>query len=181
LLWEQSNQDGFGDNNNVGTNANNATAELAGRLYAGTANGMTGGELWRLTTALSPIYGVTLSPDASLAGLPGTTVTYTVTISNTGTVADTYLLASSGNSWPTAVSALSIAVAAGASGQFGVTVAIPADALAGSTDSTTVTATAQGDSSATDAATLTTTCVAAPPSLDRYLYLPLLQKLAVGG
>jgi hypothetical protein len=47
-LWQRANLDGFGDSSNAGTNWSNATAEFLGLLYVGTANGVDGGELWRM-------------------------------------------------------------------------------------------------------------------------------------
>ena len=45
--WEQVNLDGFGDKNNTSSNFSNASAGFLGQLYAGTSNGLDGGELWR--------------------------------------------------------------------------------------------------------------------------------------
>jgi hypothetical protein len=46
--WERANQDGFGDSNNSGSNRSSATTNFLGQLYVGTANSLTGGELWRM-------------------------------------------------------------------------------------------------------------------------------------
>jgi hypothetical protein len=173
-VWEQSNQDGFGDANNTQTNGNNATAAFLSRLFVGTANTASGGELWRLTPAGLPGYGLDLSPGASQTGLPGGTVIYTLTASNSGSMEDTYALATAGNTWPASLSAASIMVPPGASGSFTVAVTIPGDALAGASDSVTVTATSQGDSSLSDTATLTTTCLLTAG--DFRLYLPLIMN-----
>lgn len=58
--WEQSNLDGFGDSDNAGTNRGNATTAFLSRLFVGTANTLEGGELWRLTPAVSPAQKVYL-------------------------------------------------------------------------------------------------------------------------
>jgi hypothetical protein len=167
-LWEQSNQDGFGDGNNTQTSANDATADFLSRRFVGTANTASGGELWRLT----PAYDFDFSPVADGAGLPGATVTYTLTINNTGTTGDTYDLDVTGNSWATTLSAPTVSASAGASGSVSVSVMVPADADSGASDTATITATSQGDSSVSDTALLTTTCLLADG--DFRLYLPLI-------
>jgi hypothetical protein len=167
-LWEQSNQDGFGDGNNTQTNTNNATADFLSRLFVGTANTASGGELWRLT----PAYDFDFSPVADAAGLPGATVTYTLTINNTGSTGDTYDLDVTGNSWATTLSAPTVSASAGASGSVSVSVMVPADADSGASDTATITATSQGDSSVSDTALLTTTCLL--PTADFRLFLPLI-------
>lgn len=90
-------------------------------------------------------YAVSLSADPTAGnGAPGATVTYTVTVNNTGTTDDTYDLAASGV-WTAATSVPTIAVTAGASATFDLTVDIPPGATLGDDDVTTVTATSQGD------------------------------------
>lgn len=156
LAWEQSNADGFGDSKNAGTNQSHATGEFLSRLFVGTENVVDGGELWRLTPATLPSYGLELSAGGSLGGLPGTTVTHTLTLANTGTVPDTYSLAHSGSSWVSNLTTDSISLDPGASAQFGVTVSIPASALVTETDTVSVTATSQGDPAQGATAGLTT-------------------------
>ena len=81
-LWEQANLDGFGDSNNSGTNRSNATAEFKGHLYVGTANAVTGGELWSMPgyeADLSIAQADSLDPVST-----GAMLTYTLTITNTG-------------------------------------------------------------------------------------------------
>lgn len=158
-LWEQVNQDGFGDSNNSDSNGSNATAHFLGDLYVGTTNSADGGELWQLSTAELPVYGVTLSPAASLSGQPGETVQYSLTITNSGTVADSYSLTIGDNSWPTVLSAPTVTVPTGGSVQFGVSVTIPSGARATEADTVTVTATSQGDGSKRATSTLTTTAL----------------------
>jgi len=53
-IWEQVNQDGFGDSHNSGTNRSHATAELLSQLYLGTSNILDGGELWRMQVQSPP-------------------------------------------------------------------------------------------------------------------------------
>lgn len=169
--WEQDNQDGFGNGHNAGSNGSNATAVFGDRLYVGTANAVDGGELWRKQPASSVSYGVALSPDDALMGTAGETVTYTLSLTNTGTTADTFALAAAGHRWSTALSAPSITLNAGANTTFTAAVTIPADAADGAADAVTVTATSQGDTAVVDSAVLTTTCdcPAAVPSWKVYV------------
>jgi uncharacterized repeat protein (TIGR01451 family) len=111
------------------------------------------------TVILVRKHGVDLQPDsASLTGNPGRTVTHTLTLHNTGNVADTYSIAGaiSGKvwvtNWPTSIGP----VAAGGSTQFNVTVQIPSGASDGDWSQAAITATSQGDGSKQDSSTLTT-------------------------
>jgi len=173
-LWEQVNQDGFGDGHNTGSNWGNATAGYSSQLYVGTANSVDGGELWQLTTAAVPVYGVTLSPDDSLAGLSGETLTYTLTITNSGNVSDTFALALAGNVWTTVLSSPGIVLAPAATGALTVTVTIPESCVADVVDAVTISATSGGDAAVQDSTTLTTSCIGG--ALSQRLYLPLLLR-----
>ncbi len=157
-LWEQANLDGFGDSKNTTTNGSNATADFLGQFYVGTANVTSGGELWRMQQP----YGVSLSPDQTQQGPAGQTVTYTLSITNTGTTADSFDLSASGQTWNTSLSTALVSLAPSAAKNFTVTVAIPPGTADQDTDTVTITATSQGDSSITDSAALTTTSVSAP-------------------
>ncbi len=127
-----------------------------------------------LTVDTPPAYGVTLSGDAAATGLAGETVSYVVTITNTGTTTDTFDLAASGI-WTTTLSDTSVTLASGASVTFTVDVSVPGNAADGDSDATTVTATSQGNPSVTDSATLITTAeVSTPPSFN--IFLPLVQR-----
>jgi hypothetical protein len=121
----------------------------------------------------SPSYGVTLSPDMALTGTVGTTVTYTLQITNTGDVADVFDLAASGNAWTTMVSPSSVTLYLGQTSSFTVLVAVPAGASNNATDTVTITATSQGDPGASDSADLTTTAF----RQETLLYLPIIPKI----
>lgn len=102
-------------------------------------------------------FGVSFgAPSDALTGAPGETVVYTVTINNTGTEDDTYDLAVAGI-WTSTPSVTSIAIPAGGSDVFNVSVDIPGDALPGDSDVATVTATSQGDPNVSATTELTTT------------------------
>ncbi len=156
--WEQANLDGFGDLNNTTTNGSNASAHFLGQLYVGTSNVAAGGELWRM---LEP-YSLGLSPDQAQQGPAGQTITYTLSITNTGTMTDSYDLAAGGQTWTTSLSTSSLSLLApSASALFSATVAIPPDAAVQVSDTVTITVTSQGDNSRTASAVLTTTTVPA--------------------
>ncbi len=165
-VWEQVNQDGFGDSDNTGSNGSNATAAFLDRLYVGTVNVADGGELWRMTQP----FGVYLSPDDTLSGTPGQTISYTLTITNTGTMTDTFNLVLSGNNWTTHLSSSNITLAPGTSSTFTTTVTIPVNALNNDIDSATITATSQGDNGIVDSTILTTKCIKLIPRA----YLPVI-------
>ena len=121
-------------------------------------------------TVAAPFYGVSLAPDAAMTGTNATTVTYTLEVSNIGSVPDTFDLSVSGNTWMTMLSESSVSLGIGESTTVEVSVRIPALVANGSMDTATVTATSQGDGAVTDSATLVTTAVAAGPPV---VYLPV--------
>lgn len=106
---------------------------------------------------ISNTYGVELSPDAALEGLPATMMEYTVQITNTGDTTDTFDLTFSGNTWNVHLPITQITLAAGESADFAVHVTIDAGAADGDNDHVTITATSQGDVTKTDSTELATT------------------------
>ncbi|MBK8433368.1 MAG: hypothetical protein IPL28_19695 [Chloroflexi bacterium] len=113
------------------------------------------------TTVVPPTYyGVQLSADEAQTVVPSETITYTVSITNTGDVTDTFDLAVGGNTWTTTLSVPTIELAAAEMGNFEVVVAVPAGAWAGEEDVATVTAVSQADNAASDAVVLTSTAEA---------------------
>lgn len=103
--------------------------------------------------------GVALSPDQAASGTPGSAITYTLSISNTGSATDTFDLMVE-DEWATVLSTGSMTLTAGTSGIFTAVTTIPPDAVANATGSTQVTAVSQNDSSIRDEALLTTTATA---------------------
>jgi uncharacterized repeat protein (TIGR01451 family) len=100
-------------------------------------------------------YGVELSDDDAMSGMPGEVVTYTLQVTNTGNVLETFDVVVSAT-WTTTVYT-SIGLLPGEMMDVPVAVSIPADAADGDSDLATVTVTSQVDSAATASADFTTT------------------------
>lgn len=97
-----------------------------------------------LTTS-APTYGVKLYvPDNTLSGRAGGSISYYISITNTGNVNDTYDLTFSGNTWQATVTS-PVSVAAGGTITREVKISIPLAVSHGMTDTVTVTATSTGD------------------------------------
>jgi hypothetical protein len=123
-------------------------------------------------TVIAPVYGVALLGDQEESGDVGTTVSYTIQITNTGNLTDTFDLEVSGAAWATAPDTPSVTLGPGGSATVVVTVAVPAGATHGSSDVATITVSSQGNPAMTASSNLTTTAV----SPLRYIYLPLVLK-----
>lgn len=108
------------------------------------------------TIPVPPVYGLTLSGAGTLGGIPGTAVTHTLTLTNTGNITDTIDLTLGTAVWPTQLNQSSVTLAAYASTAIVVVVDIPLSALGGEMDSVMVTAVSQGDPAQTGDFTLTT-------------------------
>jgi len=109
-------------------------------------------------TVIELAYGVEVSADDAITGLPGESVVYEVTITNTGEAEDSFDLALGVSSYVSTLNATSVGpLQPGESATVHVTVQIPGDALGGDSDAIILTAASQADSSKTDSATLTTT------------------------
>jgi hypothetical protein len=106
---------------------------------------------------LVPAYGVELSANDHAGGAPGATVSFAMTVTNTGNIGDTFSLVASGNSWVTTVTPASVTLGPGATANFTVDVTLPTGAMPGASDVATITATSQGDPNVLDSATVTTT------------------------
>ncbi|HNB51816.1 MAG TPA: FixG Ig-like domain-containing protein, partial [Anaerolineales bacterium] len=125
------------------------------------------------TADVTPVYGVALSADQAASGDAGATVTYVVTITNTGNTADTFDLTVAGT-WAATLSDTSVTIGAGESTTITVDVTVPADAANDDSDVTTVTATSQTDPTATDSSDLTTTATVGGGGLE--IFLPIVKN-----
>ena len=123
-----------------------------------------------LTTGVSPIYAVELSGDDSLTGRPGTTVSYTLWVTNSGNVADKFDLETSGNVWATALSVSSVSLAVGERVAIKIAVSIPETAANFENDQVTMTAVSGHDGTKSDTAVLTTYSIKS----QNKIFLPLL-------
>jgi hypothetical protein len=123
-----------------------------------------------------PVYGVEIAAtDDALTGTASAVVTYTVTVTNTGDITDSFTISNTGNSWATSLSAISLTLGAGESEQVMVMVTVPADAANNDTDTVTITAVSETDGSASDSVDLTTTAVVEETS-GYTIYLPFIMN-----
>jgi hypothetical protein len=120
-------------------------------------------------------YGLEMSGDMAASGAPGEMVMYTMTITNTGNVADTFNLVATGHDWTTTLSNSSVSLGVGQVATVMVHVTIPTGATNGETDTTTVTVTSVGDPGINGTADMTTTAVVPPPPTYT-LFLPIILK-----
>jgi hypothetical protein len=104
-------------------------------------------------TVVTPTYAIDIAPDTDVSGLPGSTVTHTMWVTNNSNVDGVVSLSASGV-WTATFSANNFVVNAGQTAMVYAWVDIPADAAGGEMDVATVTASI-GDAS--DSATATTT------------------------
>ncbi len=101
------------------------------------------------------------------SGTPGTTVSYTVSITNNGNITDTFTLSvstTSGQSWTPSIVGVAGQLGAGVTTNVTVNVAVSSGATNGQTSTSTLTATSQARSAATSSIGLTTTATVAAPS-----------------
>ncbi len=98
-----------------------------------------------LTTTVGT-FAVALAPgSSSLSANPGATATHTVTITNQGTVTDSFALSKAGATWQTTMPATVGPLAPGSSILVPVSVEIPAGTAAGAMNNATLTATSMAD------------------------------------
>lgn len=117
-----------------------------------------------------PDYAVAISPNTTQTGFRGETLTYLVTLSNTGVLSDVYDVAIV-STWNAAIApSQTYSVATGSQVTFTVSVQIPINAPEGATNTAVVTATSQGDSNVTATTNLTGVVAYAR------LYLPIIIK-----
>lgn len=106
-------------------------------------------------TLVNLLRNVGLAPASqSRLGDPGTSITYTLALTNTGNFTDTFTIGIGGNNWTTVTPTPVGPLAAGVSANVLVTVTIPGNAPHGSSDLATITATSQGDGTKSTTSTL---------------------------
>jgi carboxypeptidase T len=141
------------------------------------ANGCPSSDRAELGVRVDLLYrGVALDPPADARfGVPGTTVTYTLTAHNLGNAQDSFDVSLSGNTWDVASAAETFGpIAAGAADTLAVYVAIPVTATEGMTDVVDVRITSVGDPTESSSSTLMTTVGR------NKLYLPLITSARSG-
>jgi uncharacterized membrane protein len=98
---------------------------------------------------VAPTYGVTMTPDHNaLSGVPGDTVTYTLHVTNTGNLPNTYTLGYSGNVWNVQMPVTVVTLDPGESTDVVVLVTIPVDAALGTSDDVDISITGAGGANA---------------------------------
>jgi uncharacterized membrane protein len=125
-----------------------------------TLTSQVDGDAWdssMLTTTANAVYGVKVTPPSDAqSGNPGTMVTYTLQVTNTGNVPDVFSVEVSGNAWatdvPTSVGSLEMEESA----ELIVTVEVPAGAAVDEEDTVTVTVASQENGDAWSSSVLTT-------------------------
>ena len=130
--------------------------------------------------AIPIVYGVEVSISPSYQeNLPGGTIEYTVTVTNTGNVSDNYDLSASDNEgWGPILDNGSLSIPVSESRTTALTVAIPENAVPCTEDIITVTATSQADPSVSDNAS----CIAHAVQLGVEVSIsPLFQENLPGG
>jgi hypothetical protein len=124
-----------------------------------------------LTLSYQVTHGVELAPPtAEQSAAPGTTVTFTLQVTNTSNAMDTFDVSVAGNTWTTTAPATVGPLAWGGSTTFDVAVDVPSDAVGGASDTAIVTVTSQGDSTESATASLTAKVPA------QGLFLPLVMR-----
>ncbi len=113
-----------------------------------------------LLTVIPHEYKMEFGPTSSeLSGSPGKTITYTLHLTNTGSITDTYNLTFSGNEWDIDLPVTKATLAPGEQTDLLVHVLIPVEAANGEMDIVVITATSQGNPDLSASSTLTTTAL----------------------
>jgi len=129
-----------------------------------------------LTTTANVVYGVTARPVTDVqSDSPGVVVTYTLQVTNTGNITDTFDVVISGHAWPTTAPATVDTLAAEESANVIATVSIPANAVGGETEIAIITITSRGDDTRWAMVTLTT-ITEMPEPLPYDVFLPVILR-----
>ena len=124
------------------------------------------------TTHADVSFGIEMTPAAAQGtGAPGDIVPYTLTITNTGSLTDTFTFSLSGNFWRTELPA-NVTLGAGQAADILAEVHIPAIVVPGTQDAVTVEAVSGYDANVKAFSTLTTTAA----EQTRYIFLPVILR-----
>lgn len=116
---------------------------------------------------------VSISPD-SKSGPPEETLTYNVTVKNTGSIDDTYTLSAVGaEGWSVSIEPTSLILAAGATGEATLSVVVPPDASENDSMTVTVSAISEAYPSVTGSDTCRTIAKGVPVAPGVGLAVPL--------
>ncbi len=108
-------------------------------------------------TVVAATYGLSLSPiDITGMSAPGTTIIYTLQVTNTGNIVDTYSLDLTGNTWSVDASASVGPLLPNSSTTLSIGVSVPTGTANGASDAVTLTLTSQADSATSASSTITT-------------------------
>jgi uncharacterized repeat protein (TIGR01451 family) len=120
-----------------------------------------------ITTTASNVYGIlVVSTVEGKSGMPGDTIDYTLSVTNTGNTSDTFNVVVNGNAWTTTAPATVGPLAPGISQTETISVTVPASVTGGGVDTATITFTSQGDNTQSDSTVLTTTAIAVDADLE---------------
>jgi hypothetical protein len=126
----------------------------------------------RYTFHMDPFHELSLSPlDDTKSGLPGTTIIYSLQLTNTGQVSDTFQVSASDSAWHLSAPSIIGPLQAAESAAIDVIVSIPADAPMGAWDVATVTV-----SSLADPSQSVTTKLITQSGDTLFAYLPLTSR-----
>ncbi|MCB0172433.1 MAG: S8 family serine peptidase [Anaerolineaceae bacterium] len=138
------------------------------------------------TNCIANYYQVTIAPtEATQWGDPGQTVVYTVQVTNSGNLSDTFDLTASGSAWPiyvpldsgAASTTLTVGpLAAGESQTVKLLMVIPSGVAEGAKDTAAITVTSRNDTTKSAVATLTTITGDIGTKPIRRMFLPLIIK-----
>jgi hypothetical protein len=111
-----------------------------------------------LTTGCNVVRDLALEPLAMAQFAdPGAQVAYSLRVTNTGNITDTFDVSVAGNAWTTIAASRVGPLAAGVGAPLSVSVSVPVTALAGAKDTADITLTSQGNPSQSSTSVLTTT------------------------